>query len=329
MMPPGPRVLLSSLPALALLGCTITSAPEPELGALAQAAKCKGLVCGNTSILGAFPFWTADETGVTPSPGGLRIKSLRHTQSGKPLTLEVDGFAAKGHGAIGSVGLEHTTMVIEQVGTSTTFTLSFALGASLPYYQGGDDGSTIQAYRVSYVETTGGRRRPPRDLCSPDGLSTIPRDVILFQGDRYDGATGEVLATGAAAAPWFNLACKDDALWKLALFRHVEPASAGAFTTTPDQRTAALRSIRADYCGDGTAYTQPGVTVSWTHPPGWLWPTVDQVVEALWDETGALCLDTPRLVERDQVDCAGALPACHELPATTAWTMATYVEQPL
>jgi hypothetical protein len=132
----------------------------------------------------------------------------------------------------------------------------------------------------------------------------------VFQGDRYDVPSGSVTAIGDAALPWFNIACNDDAMWKLFLMRHTQASQAQNITTTREQRTGALRSIRADYCGTGHPYTKQGTDVDWLNIGGWL--THDAVaypnVEAIWGETGALCLDTRRFDDGKAIACA--LPSC-------------------
>jgi uncharacterized protein YceK len=83
--------------------------------------------------------------------------------------------------------------------------------------------------------------------------------------------------------------------------------------------------ITADYCGNGHSYTKAGTDVRWQNKHGWCtqdstcpyyFPRQDESVkrEAIWGPDGALCLDTPRFVERDEVDCMRDkdIPYCND-----------------
>lgn len=72
---------------------------------------------------------------------------------------------------------------------------------------------------------------------------------------------------------------------------------------------ACVRALRADYCGDGSSFTEPGVEVSvWTEvgssPMG-----DDHALEAAWDADGARCVRTPRISwsNRDTPSCVKKL----------------------
>ena len=297
---------------LALCAACANPAAEVDLGETTAAiGACPPLICGNSPILGAYPFWELDETGTKASTNGLRI--LGATHGGVPQKIDVVDFKwLRQPGLGGPQPINGTVIKVGTPDASLTYELTVTNAPNLHYYEGGDDGTVIPAYWVSYVAVQNGRRRPPVDLCGKDEGSSLPRPVLVFQGDRYSALTGEVFATGAAAGPWFNVACKDDALWKLALMRYVEAARTAVFDSGPDERTAALRSIRADYCGDGTPMTELGTAIDWMNDLGWLTKDSDGLPEAIWGPDGAVCLGETRIPDLE-VPCAAELPPCEDL----------------
>lgn len=298
-----PAPFLAAVALATTLGCV--TEPEPT-GAVPLIEDCPRLFCGNTPYLGAYPFWELDETGTSYASNGLRVAGASF--GGVPQTLDVDGFTWR---RVPPVGLPQpiagTVITLESKDASVSYELSIATAPSVPYYENGNDGTLIPTYWVTYTAVTNGRRRPPVALCGYAGGSSLPRPAIVFQGDRYSSETGALIATGAAAAPWFNITCKEDALWKLALMRHVEAAQAPAFPSTVGQRMALLRSIRADYCGDGTPLTELGTAVDWLNVGGWLTKDAPGSVEAVWGPDGAVCVDDTRIANVE-IDCADPTP---------------------
>jgi hypothetical protein len=128
--------------------------------------------------------------------------------------------------------------------------------------------------------------------------------AIVFEGDRYtdDKTVSEI----AADKGWFNLACAGTAPFKMHMLRHtkagsVTPDGTPRSTTLP-QRTAMLKAITADYCGDGRGWTGDGTKLWWADAQGWFqYPSADittapdsKGIEAIWGPNGALCLNEPR-----------------------------------
>jgi hypothetical protein len=79
---------------------------------------------------------------------------------------------------------------------------------------------------------------------------------------------------------------------------------------------AAVRMVRADYCGTGDSFTEPGqpltIEDAWgvsTHPAG-----VPLKNEALWGKSGALCVGQPRL-DAVYSDALSVQKRCDELGA--------------
>jgi hypothetical protein len=138
-----------------------------------------------------------------------------------------------------------------------------------------------------------------------------PYHALIFRGDRYDAETGDVIATGEEAGPWFNIACAGDALSKILVIRHAEAANVAAFPTSSGQREAALRMFRADYCGAGEPNTVLGTPIDWANVGGWNHlnqPVTLDNVEAIWRETGAVCVSNPRVIALEDLACD--IPTC-------------------
>ncbi len=94
--------------------------------------------------------------------------------------------------------------------------------------------------------------------------------------------------------------------------------------------TTAVRTVRADYCGDGVSWTKPGNALQladvWGYS-GFVNPAGK--TEAIWGDSGAQCLGTPRwvgTVKYDDVVCNGAkLKECGDyklgdFPEATMWS---------
>jgi hypothetical protein len=155
--------------------------------------------------------------------------------------------------------------------------------------------------------------------------------AILIDDERYD--TDAITVDPAPAEGWFNIACAGSALSKMMLMHYNPHLPANdAYYSTPTERTAVLKMLTADYLGTGEAFTKGGTLLQWEdttglHPH----PPMAHVVEAVWDETGALCLDAPRLLIGDidifgkiESECDGDCvmpPTCAEAGITAAnWT---------
>lgn len=61
------------------------------------------------------------------------------------------------------------------------------------------------------------------------------------------------------------------------------------------QHQACTRMLRADYCGDGTSYTENGVLVALYDGLGIRVDSEDWDIEAEWDEDGAICMNQDRV----------------------------------
>lgn len=274
---------------------------------------CEDIVCGNAAMLGAHRWWELDASGTAFSPAGkVKIVDFR-TAANVALKPVVEGYRLRGvaagnvyYGGAALVGAhlwidsdigEHYLLTLQSVGT-------------INYVEGGfDPGITIPTYNWTYTQIGVNPTPLPAPVCSGALIDHYYKDAILFSGDRYDGASAKVIATGDTQ-PWFNFACKDDVLWKQFLFRYVAVAGAGGFATSVAARNTSIAAIHADYCGVNHPYTVTGTDVDWANREGWLSIGGGYTqVEAIWGGAGrAICLRNPRHVARSEVDCAGHGP---------------------
>lgn len=135
--------------------------------------------------------------------------------------------------------------------------------------------------------------------------------AFFFEGDRYTANKKvESLEKGSG---WFNLACMGSAVAKMHLLRMT---NAGTLPPTRvssiAERTAVLKMITADYCGDGKGWTADGTPLLFadTHRDRWFAPRGFPVatphpalIEAMWGPNGALCMGTPRRKATTARDC--------------------------
>ena len=184
-------------------------------------------------------------------------------------------------------GMAHT-ILIESVGAVT-------MGVGAP--------DKILTYRMTY---TNAKHPTPQPLCTSGS-----NEAINFSGDRYDAVTKTLVATGEATRGWINIACEGTALSKLFLSRHTEVSQRVA--TTPAERQAMLKMLTGDVCGDGTSFTVPGQPLLWKDAKNvTMFATTPASIEAVWNDTGAVCMNEPRrpeLAEKIAAQC-GRLPRC-------------------
>lgn len=126
---------------------------------------------------------------------------------------------------------------------------------------------------------------------------------IFYEGDHFNPDTKRVEPT-VQTEGWFNLACAGAVPAKMHLLRHTRAGSDSGHHTTPPQRTAVLKMLTADYCGNGKAYTADGTPLRYKDARDWYTfaddpfdpgnPSTYRKIEAVWGPDGALCLNDPR-----------------------------------
>ncbi|MEJ7600952.1 MAG: ADYC domain-containing protein [Kofleriaceae bacterium] len=162
---------------------------------------------------------------------------------------------------------------------------------------------TVETYELDYGEMFG--QQPPsewKNVCGnvpfvhPDpefvfnethGLD--PKNSILFEGDKIDLETMTIDQTWQPK--WFNIGCSGHTLAKLFMTRNTTVSQG---QKNPAQYQATLKLLVADYSGLGHPFTVAGQALTWTGGQVQYFRTPTSS-EALWDEHGAICLDTPRM----------------------------------
>jgi hypothetical protein len=157
---------------------------------------------------------------------------------------------------------------------------------------------------------------------NPSLTGSYKNSAIIFIGDQYDPKRK---AVAKSDKHWFNLACAGTAIYKMHMLRHTEAGKTTGKSTDFDQRTAMLKAIVADYCGDGKAWTGDGTPLDWTDAQAFFPdPPLPNViarksdVEAIWSKNGALCLNIPRRLPKIPNPSWGDGSNCTD-PAVRRW----------
>ena len=179
-----------------------------------------------------------------------------------------------------------------------------------PYPYGSTD--TLEAYQFSWhtsILLPDGKRNvckqpmtrtviddptdPDPTPLDPELLNLYSGETLVFEGDRFDSAT--LQTSDAYDTSWFNLGCAGHTLAKMHLMRHTLASGAASRGVTRQDRQATLKLLSADYCGNGRPFTVAGVPLTWKGDfVGFR--AVPVTLEARWTETGATCLNVPRLL---------------------------------
>ena len=217
---------------------------------------------------------------------------------GRPASLRLNGTAFNRGGRI--EGAEFTAWVDD--GSELTLRVD-AVEAPRRWTD-----SYIIRYYVSYESDEG--RMP---LCGTDEYGA-PIAAIPLSG-RWDYSAGT--ETGGAYIPddrVFTFACEGYVLEKCVAAGYPPWAEVFACRNRRDCKWISLqpyhqactRMLRADFCGNGTSYTENNVLVALYDGLGIRIDTEDWRVEAEWDEDGAVCASDGR-VEELTPTCAESL----------------------
>jgi hypothetical protein len=124
--------------------------------------------------------------------------------------------------------------------------------------------------------------------------------AVLVGGETYEAWSASVDMWGPAASQWFNIACANTALSKMKLMGY-DPQDTGAFPTTPLQRQSTLKMLTARYsqARRELSFTLEGQPLVWQNAALWFRPLTRESgwidrLEGVWNEHGAICLNTPR-----------------------------------
>jgi hypothetical protein len=283
-----------------------------------KGSSCPVWRCGfNSAEVFGNPIHALD-LGGSANEAGIRIAAVIPGKAApggfNQLAVAGDAFVlrnAKG-ATIGGPAVVGTVLVLERDGQPIA-NLMIAAHQKVPRWA--DGASAAQAYGLVYVGDDGVSER---NVCGGEISDPHAAIALVLGGETYDLATKQV----APAPGWFSVACAGSAAAKLSLLGYGPQSS----PTTVKQRQATLKMITADYCGDGTSYTENGTPLLWENLSG----SVDLEaapgeIEAVWTSAGALCLDASRI---PGVDVGCALPACDDFDLADGEWM-TYLPLPL
>ena len=238
-----------------------------------------------------------------PNTAGFVVTGIRKGET--RYDLEVDGAAveARPRGAgLALTGAALVGVVIDlRDAAGEAYELMFAAADTTPFWAGTT--AMVPTYSLTY---TSDAHMSPQPLCTA-GVN----EAILFSGERYDAVRKTVTATGSAADGWVNIGCAATALAKLFLVRHTEASQ--EVPTVREERQAMLKMFTADVCGDGTSFTAHGQPLFWADAKGITrLPQAPSLLEAVWDESGAVCMNRARRPEFESAIEArcGRLPRC-------------------
>lgn len=171
-----------------------------------------------------------------------------------------------------------------------------------------DPSSNTPLYAFYYELGEGEERLPTCELPSegPDVTAAVYRDLHVDE-DGFMSVANDVLYIG----------CINGAVGKASLWGYrpdYGDFSDGHWGERLPAFEAAVRMIRADYCGDGVSHTQPGTPVYVEDDVGFNIGS-GPVSEAVWGIDGALCLDQPRISGSSRTCASGAeIPLCNPDP---------------
>jgi hypothetical protein len=153
-------------------------------------------------------------------------------------------------------------------------------------------------------------------LCDADldgSVAAVPVDGITV-----NSATGDILSRSNT----LYLACTSGAIGKAVLWGY-KP-----WDITVSDFEAAVRVVRADYCGDGQSWTTPGTPLQLQDVWGVnSFSAASASNEAVWGEAGALCLNQARVLGQGPVSCGGVpITTCaanvslNSFPGAVVWS---------
>jgi hypothetical protein len=305
---------MTTVPSLLLLaaasGCV---AGDLEVGVVTSAFEaCTTVNCpGNSDVLGGLgPYELSMNMAEVSSRGFWFDKTAVTQQLGGGPFVPLTDFAIVG-GSMRAKRLGAPIKDWDMVGTripvnhvdGRRFVLRLVTYERGAYYDETVD-PIIDGYYIKYQELNTDRQW--KDLCPnkdyddprPDVVGT---SAVFWQGDRFDPATGQIIASDDAVGDWFNISCSGDAALKMVRAK-ASGVTAADIPWVIKQST--LNMFTAKYCpGDATRYTHVGVAIDWSDKTGSNQLSEPSTDEAVWNEHGAICLTNRRSAEDGELAC--------------------------
>jgi hypothetical protein len=324
------RIILNRSYYSFLIACVATGAlsaaacvpAELELDSLTLEVgeTCPSWDCGaNGPVINGFPVDELNLAGAPSSSGFVIIQFI--SADAMFLTLDVQGGEFRGLDGQGDTVVDGASVVGStiMVHDGTRFWEIEIAGYTSALEDWVEPAGFVSAYHLRYrprgrtewIDMCKDPRSAAADPNWPNGHETY---ALLVEGERYDPVAKTVQAADVSDEDWFNIACAGSALSKMVLMRYDPRIAPGSvYHTTPQERQATLKMLTADYCGTGRSFTVSGHPLLWENDAGSHMIEAGDVdtLEAVWDENGATCLSTPRLLAKEpgiladiQTECA-------------------------
>jgi hypothetical protein len=306
------RIPFASLAlSLALAACDDVpdreSDPDVELRGLGACPKCQL----NSAQVNGVPFSYLDLTG---EPNDQRV-SVAYMRSADGRTADFgvyeEEIAAYDQGGLVAYGADLIGWELIFLVEETVVTIRISGRELLPSWAA--NGKPISVYALE----VGGGNGAPMNICP--GKKSGTASITLLHGETYDGEHKVIDKVGKQ---WATLACLNDALFKVKRLGYGPNGNQGpgGQPATPNQRTATLKMVTADYCGTGHSFTTDNTKIIWRNAAKTvITPDIGLYVqpEAVWTEKGASCIGKPRHVPLSQLVPYCKLPACKQYLASS------------
>jgi hypothetical protein len=288
--------------------------PEPEPG------DCPPEGCGdNSPVVDGIYFGQLHLWGLANSHDVMVVRA--ETASSTPITLElVDRDRLRGVDAQGGVVAEHQALVgvriIVRKGEGPEKVIRIARVGSTQHWVGTHLPIETYEFQFEYLQDNVRYQLP---LCSKGTGDATKVNALVFGHELYDPETKNI-TPGSPTDGWVNIACKGSAVYKMHKIGYTRTAQGKlGIWTTQAQRRAMFNAWTANVCGDGYSFTQAGEKITLREslnilPADSMYLVPTRTYEAIWDEHGAVCLNTPRLADKVPTILHQIQQRCGQLP---------------
>jgi ADYC domain len=304
-----------ALVVISVAGCAVEA---PTFNQISQAfQECPETVCGaNSPNIESHGFHDLHVAGKTNAQG-IRLVGARLGRRAYDLSVVNSELFASNRGIVLS-GQALVGLKIDLLVDNVPYQLDLMKIGRLSYPVPAGTSDVVSTYVFEYVDRFGERKnlcaapsKQPADVVYEETFGQRPTEAILFEGDRI--YTDSMTVDTAIDTDWFNIGCAGHTLAKLHLTRNTWAAHASAFGHSRSDQQATLKMLAADYCGTGHPFTVAGQRLGWHDPQKVMeYFSPPFSLEARWTESGAACLNEPRMLYPTTVAGALAFPDIYD-----------------
>lgn len=332
---------------LAVFGACSIDEPELSTVSAQTGTRCPIFFCGdNAATAGDGLLFDEFDIFQRPNYAGVKIAytTLHGEYGGTPTpgVLSVEGdelvvYAGGNRYADGA--LLGTVITLQQVEFPFEEFEILIAGAdkNSQHYLAGDTTEIIPTYLLKARRRSKGMAKFDLFVCNHDKLpnatewpATLGHWALVYRGDRYDPDHKKLIEDNNPADGWSFLACAGSGGGKMHVFRHTWAGGfhygVQAYPTSTIKRTTFMKTITADYCGNGAQqFTATGNPITFTATTSFYFPGLLNPYgspEAIWTPTGAFCISTPRRERfldeyyhsREEIEelCGRSIPTCED-----------------